>query len=801
MPVDDVWECQSCWGRTSYCSHCHYDAGHGGDLVCDGCTEEHVLNSERQCEKLGSSRYKDMVSGESKPCPRDATECVDQGRKYPVIKSCGSGGVIKQGDNSEYTCSSVGDGEIKCAPGKRPVNEKYLTKDQEPCQDCNYYHKDEDLAYYTRREIDAETGKLETRCERCPWSSSIVKKCSQSGDAVLIERCAEGYCLVHSECLRCPVNCKENGNDKVEFQGSIFQECRKCEAGYYLEGGVCTLCKGDTLQSVTCDECGMERGEIVCKRCKDRYVLNSDIGECLACPLDCKACAWLEGKVICTHCGEGYGLYNEIEGLGGVFCERSRFSGRHCLMCSDDYEACLECEDGYYLDESSGGCLKCSHPCLMCENENECSNCVEGMFVDDDKNCQHCGEEENDKTCSTCLSSCAADCDDEGKCSGACLSGYTLIADKCVACSSNCDKCDSDLHCSECISGYYMEDGACVKCPEGCSYCVGNQCSVCSKGFVLEGTGCKQCPDGCQTCSQDGTCLECLECYSTGSECVSCPSGCSVCHYDKNLLRFVCSDCQEGYALETNKWECLACMSDCASCNSLQHCKRCQPGFFLNDLSSCVKCSEEVPKCVECEKHSNQFKCLQCENGYILKDGKQVGNDVECISTIGLECGDFPVIDPPPRCDVKSCVNNSVINSQYQCQALCYQCGDVDDETNFINQTECRNSVYCTSGWCYEKRNNEGIEGNFKVRAGCGTTELCGEDRTTSLFDNVERGESLRCCTHDEEVDGLPCNIWATAWFSGGCTPCGSAYITVGLVFLSLCVEWLTQFIAHTCIG
>ena len=57
---------------------------------------------------------------------------------------------------------------------------------------------------------------------------------------------------------------------------------------------------------------------------------------------------------------------------------------------SDSYE-CYQCEDNFFLDNSTNSCEMCSHGCQICEDSSTCVQCIKSFFYNqDDEKCQRC---------------------------------------------------------------------------------------------------------------------------------------------------------------------------------------------------------------------------------------------------------------------------------------------------------------------------------------------------------------------------------------------------------------------------
>lgn len=109
----------------------------------------------------------------------------------------------------------------------------------------------------------------------------------------------------------------------------------------------------------------------------------------------------------------------------------------------------------------NGKCLPCSQianipNCIQCSHSNQqiCSICQDGFYLDTTTGlCPSCPS-----SCTTCVGS---------KLCTACQIGYTLPTDQtlgyCLQCQSPCAKCSGVVkHCTSCISGFSKEGWKCL---------------------------------------------------------------------------------------------------------------------------------------------------------------------------------------------------------------------------------------------------------------------------------------------------------------------------------------------------
>jgi len=92
-----------------------------------------------------------------------------------------------------------------------------------------------------------------------------------------------------------------------------------------------------------------------------------------------------------------------------------------------------------------------------------------------------------------------------------------------------------------------------------------------------------------------------------------------------------CDSCLPGHRLDPISSDCEACEAqNCATCCAdLSRCDSCPDGFDLDaDAGTCTKASCEATNCAECSVDCTT-KCVRCEDGYHLADGRCKACDVQ----------------------------------------------------------------------------------------------------------------------------------------------------------------------------
>lgn len=86
-----------------------------------------------------------------------------------------------------------------------------------------------------------------------------------------------------------------------------------------------------------------------------------------------------------------------------------------------------------------------------------------------------------------------------------CNSGYYLLQNTCIRCTSPCSNCNSSSECIDCIPAYYVLEGNCIQCSPLCQSCNSTSCSTCASNATLQSNTCVCLPGYFQsgnTCNQ-----------------------------------------------------------------------------------------------------------------------------------------------------------------------------------------------------------------------------------------------------------------------------------------------------------
>ena len=364
----------------------------------------------------------------------------------------------------------------------------------------------------------------------------------------------------------------------------------------------------------------------------------------------------------------------------------------------------MECssEEGYRLDENSK-CVKCDDflpKCKKCHfngddaTKPECDECIEGYYVNSEKNCSSCNKINIEGgycySCSTTDSYLNPD-------NCYCNPGKILNGSSCISCPDNCDKCEynkdtSSYKCLRCDTGYFLDqDQQCIKCEiTGCKYCDLDE-------------------------NRNQICLYCEtnKIISEGKKCSDSLSYCTVFDYDKTKEKSICLECSSKAILDTEKHTCIR------EFESTDNCYYHETDRYILDYSAkkfvCPSCETPLSNIKGTYYYwhnysyiKNTFQCLSNTNsaqyglyGCELAEKKSSGQ-YDC-----LQCKDYDyetfikvIVNNWKYCEERSkvalssyCLEAEIIGSDYSC----LKCDD-----NFILVY----NIITKKNNCHERKNN-----------------------------------------------------------------------------------------------
>ncbi|BFU20857.1 tyrosine kinase putative [Entamoeba histolytica] len=346
--------------------------------------------------------------------------------------------------------------------------------------------------------------------------------------------------------------------------------------------------------------------------------------------------------------------------------------------------------------------------------------CMIGAFSSNSYSCLSCGEGIINGTCVSHVE--VENCQSYhtlGHCIE-CVNGY-FLSDKCLPCSSNCNKCINNNQCLQCKDGYKLSDGQCKE--ETASDCLlyyNNKCVKCEEGkYSIDNINCKgNCGENCVQCyKSDNDKSKCTICEDGfvlfNNECLN-SSDVSNSQYFNSIIGNTGVECKSGYVLVDGS--CQSCSSyhhdeDCNACD-LNQCLSCKNKLLLNGVctvssdncnnitnSKCFLCKEQYYKKENCQECGQGCKvcdetgtCLECINeSALLKGG--ICEDKETIKTQSITENEFDITSE--ECEIihyGSCLRCK--DGYYASNGICKKCNE-NCGSCVINSTYC---MSCPSG-------------------------------------------------------------------------------------------------------
>ena len=569
-------------------------------------------------------------------------------------------------------------------------------------------------------EIDGSCGLIGSDC------GTFCLECEEHNQC---KTCQDGYSVMlfnngqSSGCAPCPLNCAScsdaNTCDECEPNFVADDISGSCATQDQVAANVCDCrttanngctCPGDEAESKNgcCDAggiCDPNDPEGVCS------LYNNDV--CT----DFENCAYCFGQSFCGHCDIGY-YKSEGRPWGDCIALPAGWDTSLCstdLLYNDQCECgcggvdpeCVEhkvdnCEgDAVYCD-ADGACAVCEiEGCAYCANGDDgasvCLECADGYDLNDGDTCDICDID----GCASCQSGMVFNAEtgsvDETTICRTCMDGYySSVADgSCIACGAdNCEQCSPD-GCNKCLDGFSLDDstGTCNSCGANCLQCGALQCNRCKVGYeVLNGacaaTG-QDCGNNCATCQRGGQCKICEPGYYVGAgtngKCVACIDNCATCRDGES-----CTSCEEGYNYDINEFacmvsgDCLADICDCRSdtnngCTCLENEGTAKLGCCNSDCGVCSDLcatynNEPCTDFDNCEYCFEQTYCMECSEGYYQPDYHG-----DCVAL-------------PDGWDLELCGLSMLNNKQCDCE-----CGGYDAECDEYPADGCDDGEYCAS--------------------------------------------------------------------------------------------------------
>ena len=308
------------------------------------------------------------------------------------------------------------------------------------------------------------------RCEKKPSTISISNCISSYYDknendekTEYCDECKDGYVLSYDGINCIPIEnpiqyCIEYISDSEDIL-----QCSKCDTNHALsnEGKRCTSL---TNHIENCIHYHLDsEGNLFCDECKTDHFYSIDRKSCI----EFKNCEDFryEENAYCYKCNNGYALSHD---------KRSCKQFENCYKLAEGDKKCSECYNSLFHLNTEGKCER-----TQCKKyvENVCTECYEGYYLDNNKNCkripiENCLEADSKgEKCISCLRGCNRDAN------GKCNLPSPLI--------KGCIEYGSDGKCTTCKSVDYerTNDGGCqlIECEEG-EYKY-EYCAKCKAGY------------------------------------------------------------------------------------------------------------------------------------------------------------------------------------------------------------------------------------------------------------------------------------------------------------------------------
>ncbi|MBQ9790523.1 MAG: protein kinase, partial [Clostridia bacterium] len=174
-------------------------------------------------------------------------------------------------------------------------------------------------------------------------------------------KCADGYYLDGRECKKCHYLCE---------RCSDYETCIGCNEYSFLNGSKCVEIN---QVYVGCEV--MMASNKGCFICKDGYFKKNGI-ECGECHSSCETCLFSES---CLKCKEEHWRKYTEDGHCHPYDELT-----HCT--NKTQHGCEECEEGTYLSDYE--CFECPENCTTCTSSSVCTTC-ESEYVLVKSECIH----------------------------------------------------------------------------------------------------------------------------------------------------------------------------------------------------------------------------------------------------------------------------------------------------------------------------------------------------------------------------------------------------------------------------
>ena len=220
------------------------------------------------------------------------------------------------------------------------------------------------------------------KCQKCCEGCSECE--SPSGTCL---SCKEGYEYINGKCnqYQSKTPCKQCNEREYSLEGSgkcnqvdisckTFDKkngnCLTCEDGYGIINGKCIKCLSGTYSN--------SQTNYNCEECKEGEFSYPGWKKCLPCQVSCTSCDKTTGK--CWTCYKGHYL-NTNNGKCDE-CPPGTYNEMNSLTM------CKECPKGTYARKGWGKCVTCGSICIDCDKTNgKCLQCENGYEINENGRC------------------------------------------------------------------------------------------------------------------------------------------------------------------------------------------------------------------------------------------------------------------------------------------------------------------------------------------------------------------------------------------------------------------------------
>ncbi|CDW74013.1 egf-like domain containing protein [Stylonychia lemnae] len=225
-------------------------------------------------------------------------------------------------------------------------------------------------------------------------------------------------------CSSCPIGCNECDGTS----------CIECQEGYSNISQLDTTTA--TKQLIFSNICLLKNTT----ECPKGSYYNSEFKQCLVCSKGCAQCSSQDNctlacnQTLCTDC---LGDSNSC-----LECKSGAFQFYNDMKC---LEKC-ENQPGYYFNQTTEHCQKCSKGCTSCQNDTSCDSCDAGML--------------KLQSLLTQQEYCVSDCFATGLLEKQSLFN-NITSKKCDSCGKGCLKCQDKRNCTVCPPQSSLINGTC----------------------------------------------------------------------------------------------------------------------------------------------------------------------------------------------------------------------------------------------------------------------------------------------------------------------------------------------------